>query len=201
RTMLDSLGITSYPGASATASPMADFFGSATSGGVTIVAPTEGASTGTQVLVTASATEPSTQISQMQVWDNTTGQKLGVINGSSVNQTFTLAVGSHQLVVEDMNNSFQVIHKATVDIHVTSTSSGGITITSPVEGATTNSLVKIVATATESNIQISQLQVWDNTTGQKLGVINGSSVNQSFTLPAGPHQLVVEDMNLVYQVI
>jgi hypothetical protein len=185
RTMLDALGITTYPGAAATASPMADFFGT---GGVTIATPTEGASTGTQVLVTASASEPGVQISQMQVWDNTTGQKLGVINGSSVNQTFTLAVGSHQLVVE-------------VDIHVTSTNSGGVTITSPVEGATTNSQVRVMATATESNTQISQMQVWDNTTGQKLGVINGSSVNQSFTLPAGPHQLVVEDMNLVYQVI
>jgi acid phosphatase len=198
RTMLDALGITTYPGASSTASPMSDFFGI---GGVTIAAPTEGASTGTQVLVTASATEPGVQISQMQVWDNTTGQKLGVINGSSVNQTFMLPVGSHQIVVEDMNTSFQVIHKATVDIKVTSTSSGGVTITSPVEGATTNSQVKVVATATENNTQISQMQVWDNTTGQKLGVINGSSVNQSFTLTAGPHQLVVEDMNPFYQVI
>ena len=197
RTMLDALGITTYPGASASTSPMADFFTNGGTGGVTITSPAEGATTGAQVQVTASATEPGTQISQLQLWDNTTGRKLAVVNGSSINQSFTLAGGAHELVVEDLNTSFQVLHKATVDITV----SGGVTITSPAEGATTGTQVQVTASATEPGTQISQLQVWDNTTGQKLAVVNGSSINQTFTLGTGAHQLVVEDLNTSFQVL
>jgi Bacterial Ig domain len=202
RTILDALGITNHPGASANASPMTDFFSASTStGGVTITSPAEGATVTSQVQVTATASEPNSQISQLQVWDNTTGQKLAVANGSSINQTFTLAAGAHQLVVEDMSTSYQVLHKSTVDITVSSGSSGGVTITSPAGGTTTGSQVLVTATATEPNTQISQLQVWDNTTATKLAVINGSSVSQTFTLAAGTHQLVVEDLNTSYQVL
>jgi hypothetical protein len=188
RTILDALGITTHPGASATATPMADFF----SGSVNISSPAQGATTGTDVLVTATAQEPNTPISQVQVWDNTTGQKLGIAWGSSINQTFTLVPGPHQLDVVDMSDTFQVLHKSSVNINVTS---GGVTISSPGQGATTGTQVRVKATALEADTQISQLQVWDNTTGQRLGIAWGASIDQTFNLSTGRHQLVVEDLS------
>ncbi len=198
RTLLDAMGIAPVLGQSANVSAMNDFF-SSTGGGVTITSPAQNATTGTQVLVTATASEPSTQISQLQVWDDTLGQKLTVVNGSSVNQTFTLAPGFHRLIVEDMSATYQVLHKSSVDITVVA---DGVTISSPKQNATTGSQVLVTATARESSAQISQMQVWDYTTGQKLAVVWGSSVNQSFTLAAGFHRLIVEDISSgTYQVL
>ena len=193
RTMLDALGIAAHPGASASAKAMSDFFAA-----VDISSPAQNAITGTEVLVSATASEPAAPISQLQVWDNTTGQKLGVFNGSSVSQTFALAAGRHQLIVEDLNTSFQVLHKSSVNI---TAEPDGVAITSPAESASTGPQIQVSATAFESSAQISQLQVWDNTTGQKLGAFTGSSVNRAFTLAAGPHQLIVEDLNTSFQLL
>jgi phosphatidylinositol-3-phosphatase len=188
RTILDALGIAAHPGASANAIPMTDFF----SGGVAVNSPAQGATTGTQVVVSATAQEANTPISQLQVWDDTTGQRLGMAWGSSINQTFTLAPGPHQLIVEDLSGSFQVLHKSCININVVN---GGVTISSPAQGATTGTQVVVSATALEPNAQIGQLQVWDNTTGQRLGIAWGSSINQSFFLTPGRHQLIVEDLS------
>lgn len=73
KTVLDTLGITTEPGAAVNAAAMTDFF----SGYVTVASPAQNASIGPQVSVNASATETSSQIWQLQVWDETTGQKLG----------------------------------------------------------------------------------------------------------------------------
>jgi len=194
RTLLDALGITNHPGASANVSAMKDFFG----GGVTVLSPVQNATTGPQVLVSASATEPSAQIYQIQVWDRTTGTKLGQspANTSTINQTFTLAPGAHQLTVEDISTgTFQALHKTLVNITVSS--GAGVVISSPITNSTTGTAVMVNASATESNAQIYQLQVWDNTTGQKLGEspTGTSTISQNFSLAAGTHQIIVEDLS------
>ena len=117
RTMLDALEITNHPGASAEVSAMKDFF----SGYVTVTSPPQNAITGTSVLVTASATETNAQIYQIQVWDSTTGKKLGesAPGTSTINQTFTLAPGTQTLVIEDISTgTYKTLHKAVVTITV-----------------------------------------------------------------------------------
>ncbi len=105
------------------------------------------------------------------------------------------------MIVEDISaGTYQVLHKSSVDVTVVAAS--GVTITSPTQNATTGSHVLVTATATESAAQISQMQVWDYTTGQKLAVVNGAAVNQSFTLAPGHHRLIVEDMSVgTFQVL
>ncbi len=196
RTLLDALGITTDPGASASVTGMTDFF----SGHVIITSPTQNAVTGTQVLVSASATETSAQIYQLQVWDNTTGQKLGesAPGTSTISQTYTLAPGAHQIIVEDISSStFQVLHKASVNITVEASGGDGVTIKSPVANSTSGTQVLVSASATESSAQIYQLQVWDNTTGQKLGesAPGTSTISQTYALAAGTHQIIVEDLS------
>lgn len=65
----------------------------------------------TTVHVVAQAAE-SVSISQMQVWDN--GTKLGRYSGSSVNQYFSLAAGSHTITVTDLDNNYNVLHQSSV---------------------------------------------------------------------------------------
>ncbi|HEY6251026.1 MAG TPA: alkaline phosphatase family protein [Candidatus Angelobacter sp.] len=194
RTVLDALGISTHPGLSASVTAMKDFFG----GGVTVSSPAQNANTGTQVLVSASATEPNAQIYQIQVWDQTTGTKLGqsAPGTSTINQTYSLALGAHQLIVEDISTgTYQALHKTLVNITVSA--GDGVTITSPSSNSTTGTQVQVSASATESSAQIYQLQVWDNSTGQKLGqsAAGTSTINQSFSLAPGTHQLIVEDIS------
>ncbi|HEY6352381.1 MAG TPA: alkaline phosphatase family protein [Candidatus Angelobacter sp.] len=195
RTLLDALGITTHPGLSASATSMKDFF---SAGSISVASPVQNATTGTQVLVSASATEPNAQVYQIQVWDQTTGTKLGqsAPGTSTINQTYSLATGAHQLIVEDIcTNTFQALHKALVNITVGG--ADGVTIASPVSNSTTGTQVQVSASATESSAQIYQLQVWDNSTGQKLGEspAGTSTVSQTFSLAPGTHQIVVEDIS------
>jgi hypothetical protein len=165
--------------------------------GVSITSPFPSATTTSHVLVNASASESTASIYQLQVWDSTTGQKLGqsATGTSTINQTFALAPGAHQIVVEDISaGTFQPLHKAAANVTVMP---DGVSITSPLPNATTTSQVLINALASESAASIYQLQVWDTTTGQKLGASapGTSTLNQTFTLAPGPHQIVVEDIS------
>ncbi|HEX4603578.1 MAG TPA: alkaline phosphatase family protein [Candidatus Angelobacter sp.] len=192
RTILDALGIPVHPGASATAGAMNDFF----SGYVTVSSPTQNAITGTQVLVNAAATESSTQIYQLQVWDQATGQKLAesAPGSSTFQQALVLLPGKHQLVVEDIAaGNFRVLHKSIVAITV---QPDGVNVASPLANAVSGPLVLVIATATEPT-PIHQLQVWDDTAGVKLGesAPGTSTINQTFSLAPGTHRIVVEDIS------
>jgi hypothetical protein len=164
----------------------------AATGSVSITAPANNSNQSTSVRVTATASEPGTQIAQMQVWDNTTGVRLGINNGSSIDQTYTLAAGTHQIVVEDLAaGTFALLHTSTVTVTVFA---DGTHITAPANNASITGAVRVTGFATESASQIAQMQVWDNTTGVRLGINNGSTIDQTYTLAAGTHQIVMEDL-------
>jgi hypothetical protein len=162
------------------------------SGSVTISAPANNSNQSTSVRVTASATETGTTIAQMQVWDNTTGVRLGINNGSTIDQTYTLAAGTHQIIVEDLAaGTFAVIHTSSVTITVFA---DGVHITAPANNASITGPVHVTGFATEAATQIAQMQVWDNTTGVRLGINNGSTIDQTYTLATGTHQIIMEDL-------
>jgi len=164
----------------------------APTGSVTISAPANNSNQSTSVRVTASATETGTQIAQMQVWDNTTGVRLGINNGSTIDQTYTLTPGTHQIIVEDLAaGTFAVIHTSSVTITVFA---DGVHITAPANNASITGPVHVTGFATEAATQIAQMQVWDNTTGVRLGINNGSTLDQTYTLAAGTHQIIMEDL-------
>lgn len=190
RTILQALGMSTFPGRSGFVNSMTDFFTSGASG-VTVNSPVNNSTTGTSVLVDAFATESGATIDHLEVWDN--GTKLGNSPpGSTIHQNFTLAVGSHQMTVQDMSTgTFQVLHKTIVNFTV---SADGVTINSPVAGSTTGSSVLVDASATESGATIDHLEVWDN--GTKLGNSpTGSTIHQTFVLSSGSHQMTVQDMS------
>jgi hypothetical protein len=108
--------------------------------GVTITSPTSGASLGNPVHIVASAFE-NVPINQLQVWDN--GSKLGWFSGSSVNQYFTLGVGSHTTTVEDLDDNYNVIHTSQVTYSVC----GVPVITDPTQGQVVGPAINIQANA------------------------------------------------------
>jgi phosphatidylinositol-3-phosphatase len=198
KTMLDSLGIRTYPGWSNGAADMTDFFTS-TSGGVAIDSPPNGSTQGTSVLVKAAASENGRTIDHLEVWDNTTGLKLGNVPGTTVDQNFTLATGQHQLVVEDVSSVGVTYHKEYTTITVSS--SNGVFITTPANNSTQAANVTpgtagfpVSAYAVESGTPIDHLEVWDNVIGKLGDSPKGSTVNQWYGLAAGAHALTIQDM-------
>ena len=200
RTLLDALGISAHPGASAAAIPMTEFF----AGHVTVTSPAPNSVTGRLVPISASATEANAKIYQLQVWDKGTGQKLAesAPGTSTFRQTLLLSSGTHRLVIEDISTgNFQTLHQALVTVTV---KPDGVNIDSPSANATSGPGVLVNAWATESAAQIYQLQVWDKTTGRKLGesAPGTSTITETFVLTAGTHQIVVENISAgTYQTI
>jgi hypothetical protein len=201
KTILDSLGIQTYPGWSNGAADMTDFFTS-TSGGVAIDSPPNGSTQGTSVLVKAEASENGRTIDHLEVWDNTTGIKLGNSPGTTVNQNFTLAAGQHQLVVEDVSAGGVTYHKEYTTITVSS--SNGVFITTPANNSTQAANATNISTGTagfpvsayavEGSTPIDHLEVWDNVSGKLGDSPKGSTIHQWYGLAAGAHTLTVQDM-------
>ncbi|WP_204101293.1 alkaline phosphatase family protein [Occallatibacter savannae] len=197
KTICAVMGLSTCPGAAATAAPMADFFKSATTpstSGIIISTPGNGSVETGSVRFIASASESKT-VSQTQVWDN--GKKLGVY-GTDIDAVYSLAPGTHTTTVVDYDSSYNPIHQASVT-HTVQAAIEGVQIISPTPSEVFNmTTVHVVAHATES-VPISQVQVWDN--GHKLGRYLGADVNQYYNLSPGSHYVTVLDLDQNYNVL
>jgi phosphatidylinositol-3-phosphatase len=119
RTMLDALGIGSYPGSAASAADMADFFGSASgcsagSVGVTVCSPVAGSTVSSPVhfVAAAKSTHP---ITTMRIYIDNSAKF--TVNASSINTTLTVSTGTHSVVVQAWDSSGAVF-KTPLTIHV-----------------------------------------------------------------------------------
>jgi hypothetical protein len=92
--------------------------------GVIVINPANGATVSNPILIQALATE-SVTVNQVQVWDN--GNKLGAYPNPNVGsgamwqyftQSYTLSSGTHATTVMDLDNSYNVITKTTVNYTV-----------------------------------------------------------------------------------
>lgn len=103
----------------------------------------------------------------------------------------SLASGSHYLVLQSWNSAGQYEKSAGTTFSVTSTSSG-VTVSSPTAGSTVSS-VAVKASAVMSGT-VTTMQVYID--GNKLYQISGSSVNTTLSnVAAGTHTLVVQSWN------
>lgn len=84
--------------------------------GLQIISPTPNEAIGMSTVNVVAHASESVPISQTQVWDN--GVKLGWYPGSDVNQYFTLAPGSHNVTVLDLDKNYGVIHQSSVSYSV-----------------------------------------------------------------------------------
>lgn len=207
RTMLDSLGIESYPGWSADVADMSDFF-STTSGSVVINSPVNNSTQGSTLLVNAAASELGKEIDHIEVWDtfNAVPTKLGNVYSKAVDESYTVhGNGLHTMTVQDIGTAptYPILHKETTNYTVSS--SYGMFVTTPASGATQGSLVPISAFAVEpgaeeSSSGIDHIEVWNG--DSKLGDSpKGTTINQRYSLAAGKYTLTVQDVSGSGQVL
>ncbi len=201
RTMLESLGITTYPGWSVTAAAMTDFF-SPNAGSVVVNSPANNSTQGSSVLVNAVASELSARIDHMEVWDifNGASTKLGNIFSKTINQAFQVSGnGPHQIIVKDVGGapSYPVLHRETTNYTVSS--SYGVIVNTPANNSTQGPLVPVSAFGIESSAQeasagIDHLEVWNGDT--KLGDSpKGTTISQWYSLSPGQYTLSVKNVS------
>lgn len=190
RTMLDSLGIKNYPGASATASDMSDFFHVNNSKPQVIMSsPVNGSTMNSPVPVQASAT-PSAghSITSWTVYvDSVSVYTAGPV--TSINPNITMGTGSHTVMARAWDTSGSYGDQ-TVSISV-NTSKPTVSISTPANNANVGSTVNLQASATPSNGQ--QICGWwvyvDSIGKYNAGWVN--SINTTLTLAPGWHTFVV----------
>ncbi|HZW79833.1 MAG TPA: alkaline phosphatase family protein [Candidatus Deferrimicrobiaceae bacterium] len=201
RTMLDALGIQSYPGWSAGAADMADFF-SPTSGSVVINSPANGSTQGASLLVNAAASELSAQVDHMEVWDTFNGKatKLGNVFSKTIDQAFSVSGnGAHQMTIQDIGGppSYKTLHKEVTSY--TRSSTYGVFVKTPAKNSTQGTLFPLSAFAVEAGAErtssgIDHIEVWNGDT--KLGDSpRGNVVSQWYSLEPGNYTLTVQDVN------
>jgi hypothetical protein len=192
RTILDALGIQTYPGGAAGAADMSEFFKTG-AGGVVVDSPPSRSVQGTSVQVRASAVEQSTTIDHIEVWDN--GIKLGNVFNSAVDQSFDLKPGAHAMTVQDIGPgpAYAVLHKQVTNFSVSS--NDGVFITAPANNSLQASLFPLTAYAVDSSGSIDHLEVWAD--GKKLGDSpKGSTISQWYnSLQPGSHLVTVESVS------
>jgi hypothetical protein len=207
RTMLDALGIETYPGWSASVADMSDFF-SSNAGSVVINSPPNGSTQGPSVLVNAAASELGAGIDHLEVWDEIGGKstKLGNVSSNAINQAFPVSGnGLHRMTIQDIGAppAYKILH--TEVSNYTESSTYGVFVNTPANNSKQASLVPlsafaVEATAEESSSGIDHIEVWNG--NSKLGDSpKGTSINQSFSLAPGYYTLTVEDVGTAGQLI
>jgi phosphatidylinositol-3-phosphatase len=200
RTMLDSLGIESYPGWAASVRDMSDLF-VPTSGSVVINSPANNSTQGPELLVKAAASELSAKVDHVEVWDTFEGTptKLGNIFSKSVDHSYAVSgVGSHTMTVQDIGvaPNYAILHKEVTNYTVSSTR--GVVVNTPANGSTQATLFPlsafaVEASAEESSSGIDHIEVWNGDT--KLGDSpKGTAISQWYSLAPGAYTLSVKDV-------
>jgi hypothetical protein len=190
RTMLDALGIRSYPGASANAADMSDFF---STGGikpeVSLSSPANSATMGSPVPIQASASpSPGHSISGWWVYiDNVGVYKNGAV--ASISPNIAMTSGTHKVVVRAWDSSGN-FGDQTISLTV-NTTKPSVTISTPSNYATLGSPVNLRASATPSSGQT--ITGWWVYVDGKAAYNSGAnkSINANLTMSAGTHSVVV----------
>ena len=190
RTILDALGIKNYPGASATAADMSDFFDkNDNKPEVTVTSPMNNSSVGSPVLVQASASpSPGHTISGWVIYvDSVNVYQTGAV--TSINTNINMAAGKHTVIVRAWDTS-GAYGDQTLNITV-NTSKPTVTVSTPTNNSTVSSPTKLKASATPSSGQ--KICGWwvyvDGMGVYSAGSVN--SINTNLSMAPGVHQIVV----------
>lgn len=190
RTMLDSLGITTYPGAAATAADMSDFFSTTDSKPqVVINSPANGASVSSPVTVQASATATSGHtITGWWVYvDSVAVYNAGAV--SMIDPSIAMSTGTHSVKVRAWDSS-GVYGDQTISISV-STSHPTVSVSTPANNASVGTPFNLQASAAAgAGKSISGWAIYlDGAAVFSAGSVN--SINTNIAASAGTHTVIV----------
>jgi hypothetical protein len=195
RTILDSLGVTVFPGASASAIDMSDFFSQTQGGGgVTISTPAAGTQVNSPFQFSASAkSNTGLPITAMNVYIGNNLQTQFQGNGTSTlsaSAQYSLAAGTYTITVNAWDSG-GTLYQSKVTFSVSS-SGPRLTITSPAPGAQVNSPVPFRAQVSSEGLAITAMKVYLGTTLIASYSGNGTStltVNDSYNIGSGAQKL------------
>jgi phosphatidylinositol-3-phosphatase len=216
RTVMDAIGVHSYPGAAATAGDMSDMFtGSsptptptpsptpsptpapsgciASTVGVTLCAPISGSTSASPVRFYAAA-KSTHPITAMRIYID--GVSAYVTSVASLDVSLAVSSGTHAAVVQAWDSSGTVF-KASITLQVSSggvpagcvASTTGVKVCSPAAGATIGSPVHVTAAA-KSAAPITAMRIYVDSVSQYL--VNASTIDTSLSIASGTHSLVVQ---------
>ena len=195
RTMLESLGITTYPGASATAAAMSDFFENTTESqpDVTVTSPASGETQSSPVTLKASAV-PSTGRTITGWWvyvDSVGAYNAGAV--STIAPKLTMKSGQHTIVVRAWDTSGAYGDQT---LTLTVGGSGGVVrpqvaLQTPTKGDDVGSPVNVQASATPTagNTMSKWSILVDGADLYNAGAV--TAINTNVNIDSGSHRLVV----------
>ncbi|GAA5514290.1 hypothetical protein Dcar01_03045 [Deinococcus carri] len=173
---------------------------------LTLTSPANGATTANPVRATGSASDNQGVTRVTYTLDNGPEVNAPLTAGASVNFDFALpdlSAGQHTLVVRAYDAAGNASNAASTTFTVTAGGGTGqpgdtvaptLTLTSPVNGATTTNPVRLTGTASDNQGVTRVTYTLDNGTPTDLAITPGQTVNLDTTLPtlpAGAHTLVV----------
>jgi hypothetical protein len=113
-----------------------------------------------------------------------------VVNGSSLNTTLSLGVGTYNTVVEEWDYCGGA---TTAPVTITVSESSGVHVTAPTNNSSVGSPVNFTATATTSCPQgVASMGIY-TAPNQLAYTVNGASLNYNLTLSPGTYNTVVEE--------
>lgn len=156
---------------------------------VTVSSPLNGETVSTSASYVASATTAtcSKGVASMGVYVD--GDLVKVEDGSELNATISLTVGSHKTVVQEWDYCGGSTY---VPIAVTVATQSGVYVTSPVPNSTVNLLANYVATATSTCSKgVASMGIYVN--NKLTYVVQGAKLNTQLNLSPGAQHTVVEE--------
>jgi hypothetical protein len=165
--------------------------------GVDVCQPTQGETTQSPVMVTATGTGASGAVDHLELWVD--GNKIGNYSGSSMKTTVALGDGSHTLSVVEVDSKGSYVDSNPVTFTVgtnngcAAPSSPGVNVCAPTQGETTSSPVSFLATGTGASGAVNHLELWID--GNKIGNYSGSSMATSVPLGSGSHAGTVVEVD------
>lgn len=187
RTILDSLGIRTYPGYSAGAKDMSDFFTN-TKPQVTVSSPASGALVPSAVTIKASASPSSGEaITGWWVYvDSVAKYNAGSV--TSISPSISMSTGTHTVVVRAWDTS-QAYGDQTFKVNVSS--KPVVAVSSPSVGASVSSPISVKASATPtSGHTISGWWVYLDGVAKYNGPASGS-ISTSIAASTGSHTIII----------
>ena len=164
--------------------------------GVNVCSPTPNSDVSSPVTFIAAGTGASGTVNHLELWiDNT---KIGNYTGAEINTSVSLAAGSHQATVVEVDSSGNYVKSTPVNFTVgasscTPPSAPGVNVCSPTPNADVSSPVTFIAAGTGASGTVNHLELWiDN---GKIGNYTGAEMNTSVSVAAGSHQVTVVEVD------
>jgi acid phosphatase len=220
RTVMSALGMTSYPGAAATAVSMTDAFTAATSPspsptptptpspsptptpspssctatitGIAVCSPASGSTMNSPVRFTAAA-KSSLPITAMRIYIDSVSAYF--TNAATLDVSLAVSIGTHNVVVQAWNSGGSVF-KTPLTITVGGTSAActagtaGVTVCAPSAGSTDGSPVHVTAAAKSSRGPITAMRIYVD--GVSMYRTTAADLATSVSMASGSHNVIVQ---------